>query len=244
MQENNPHASTPINRKMILAGMILVFIIVQVGFHATYIKYFPTFTKFKWVHHIHGALMAAWVILLFVQPLLIFKQKFTIHRFLGKLSYVLAPLMFVSMILIAKQNYQSGLLKKSVVDVMANQSITWLQILLFALFYSLAIYFRKKTVWHMRFMIGTAILMLGPPMNRILVSYFPEMGVSTILPLVLGLKTAVAACLLIGDVAKKSNWIPYGIVLGAFLFADLVFVERYAAPWQSIGNLIVRYLYQ
>lgn len=244
MQENNPHPSTAMNMKLILTGMILVFIIVQVGFHATYIKHFPTFTGFTWVHHIHGALMAAWVILLVVQPILIIQKRYTIHRFLGKLSYVLAPLMFISMLFIARQNYQSGLLKKSVVDVMANQSITWMQIVLFAIFYSLAIYFRKRTDWHMRFMIGTAILMLGPPMNRMLFYYFPSIGVSNILPLVLFLKTAMAALLFLNDLTKKKNWVPCLIVMSAFLFADLVFYERYAAPWQAIGKMIVHYLYQ
>ena len=38
-----------------------------------YLQYFPEFEKFTWLHHIHGALMASWIMLLVVQPVLIYK---------------------------------------------------------------------------------------------------------------------------------------------------------------------------
>ncbi len=120
-----------IKTRNIIFGMIVMFVIVHIGFHATYIKQFPEFQKFTWVHHVHGALMGAWVLLLLVQPILIHKKKFTTHRFLGRLSYAVAPCMIVSMIFIARQNYQTGIIEKSSTDVMAIQSITWMQIIMF-----------------------------------------------------------------------------------------------------------------
>lgn len=99
------------------------------------------------------------------------------------------------MFLVAKQNYQTGILEKASIDVMANQSITWMQLFMFVFFYSLAVYYRKFTYKHMRFIIGTAILMIGPPLNRILFIYFPEIGVANILPIVLYVKTAIIAVL-------------------------------------------------
>lgn len=242
-QENIKHISQT-NIKHIITGMIFMFIVVHIGFHATYIKHFPEFTKFNWIHHIHGALMGAWVLLLVVQPVLIYHKRFTTHRFLGKLTYVLAPIIMTSMFFVARENYQAGILKKNSDDVMAIQSITWMQLFMFVLFYALAIYHRKITAMHMRFIIGTAILMIGPPMNRILISYFPEMGAATILLVVLYLKTALAAILFFIDVAKKKNWIPYLIVLLAFLFSNLVYHARYSEIWQAFGNFVVHHLYQ
>ena len=77
LQDNITHAP-PTNIKAIITGMILVFLIVHIGFHATYIKHFPEFTEFSWIHHIHGALMGSWVILLVLQPVLIYKRRFTV----------------------------------------------------------------------------------------------------------------------------------------------------------------------
>jgi hypothetical protein len=187
--------------------------------------------------------MGAWVLLLVVQPILIHKQKFAAHRFLGKLSYVITPLIIISMFFVARENYQTGILKKSPVEVMAVQSITWMQLFMFVLFYSLAIYFRKFSYKHMRFIIGIAIIMLGPPTNRILFSYFPEIGVANILLIALYLKTALAAALFLSDFIKKKNWTPYLIVLSAFILADIVYYARYSAAWQAFGRFVVNNLY-
>ncbi|WP_460561673.1 hypothetical protein [Ferruginibacter profundus] len=233
----------PIKTRNIIFGMILVFIIVHIGFHATYIKEFPVFQKYNWLHHIHGALMGSWILLLLLQPILIHRKKFATHRFLGKLSYAIAPCMIVSMVLVARYNYQTGILKKSAADVIATQSITWMQIVMFVLFYSLAIYCRKNPYKHMRFMIATAIIMLGPPINRIIVSYFPGVPIPYIFLIALYIKTSVAAALFLNDVMKKKNLMPALIVLSAFLFSDIVFHARYSAAWQAIGRFIVNTFY-
>ena len=240
---NNLNQAAVIKTRNIIIGMILMFVIVHIGFHATYIKEFPEFQKFNWVHHIHGALMGAWVLLLLLQPILIHKKKFAAHRFLGKLSYAVAPCVIVSMVFIARQNYQTGILKKSAADVMAIQSITWMQTVMFVLFYSLAIYYRKNSYNHMRFMIATAIVMIGPPINRIIFSYFPDVPTLYIFLISLYVKTAVAAALFFSDFVKKKYLMPGLIVLVTFLFSDLVFHARYTDAWQAIGKLIVKIFY-
>ena len=240
---NNLNQAAVIKTRNIIIGMILMFVIVHIGFHATYIKEFPEFQKFNWVHHIHGALMGAWVLLLLLQPILIHKKKFAAHRFLGKLSYVVAPCVIVSMVFIARQNYQTGILKKSAAEVMAIQSITWMQIVMFLLFYSLAIYFRKNSYNHIRFMIATAIVMLGPPINRIIFSYFPDVPTLYIFLISLYVKTGVAAALFLSDFIKKKNIMPGLVVLLTFLFSDLVFHARYTDAWQAIGKFIVHMFY-
>ena len=244
MQQDNINHPSQNNIKAIIIGMILIFVIVHIGFHATYLKHIPEFTGFTWIHHIHGALMTSWVFLLVLQPILIYKRKYTAHHFFGKLTYVIAPLIVISMFLIAKQNYQTGILKKDSIDVMAIQSITWMQLFMFVLFYSLAIYFRKNTYWHMRFIIGTAIIMIGPSMNRILISYFPNIGATNILPIVLYLKTILAAAFFLSDFSKKKNWTPNLIVVITFLFSDFVYHARYSDAWQTFGNFIINNFYK
>jgi hypothetical protein len=232
-----------IKTRNIIIGMILMFIIVHIGFHATYIKQFPLFEKYNRVHHIHGALMGSWVLLLLVQPILIHYKKFAAHRFLGKLSYAVAPCVIVSMVFIARNNYETGILKKSAAEVMATQSITWMQIVMFVMFYSLAIYFRKNPYNHMRFMIATAIVMLGPPINRIIFSYFPDVPTLYIFLISLYVKTGVAAALFLNDFIKRKNWRPCLVILSVFLFSDAVFHARYSDAWQAVGKFIVNTFY-
>ncbi|MCH6235833.1 hypothetical protein [Cognataquiflexum rubidum] len=232
-----------INTRNIIFSMILLFIVVQIGFHASYIQYFPTFKEFTWLHHIHGALMAAWVILLVLQPVFIHTKKFAAHRFFGKLSYVLAPLMVISTIIIARVSYHKWVGAYSSEEVFSWQSVTWMQLFLFVLFYSLAIFYRKHTFRHMRFMIGTAIIMVGPSLSRILNAYLDTSLEIDFELIPLYFKTGLAAALLSLDLIKKKDWMPYTIMLFSFLFADLVYHARYSEVWQSFGRFVVQWLY-
>ena len=224
-------------------GMLMVFIIVHIGFQATYIQYFPTFNEFTRLHHIHGALMASWVFLLVLQPVLIYKRKFTAHRFLGKLSYVIAPLMVISMLIIARVSFHKWVGEFGSVEVFSWQSVTWMQLLMFVLFYSLATFYKKDTVRHMRFMIGTAIIMVGPSLSRILNEYLDTSLEVDFELIPLYFKTTLAAGLLTSDIIKKKDWMPYSVVLSAFLVADLVYYARYSEAWQSFGRVVVQWLY-
>ena len=86
----NPESKTrDITPKVFFITMGFLFVLMQVAFHPEYIKYFPQFGGFNWLHHTHGALMASWVIILFIQPYLIYKRKYRAHRFIGKVSYLM-----------------------------------------------------------------------------------------------------------------------------------------------------------
>lgn len=91
--------------KAIIFGMTLLFIALQIGFHPTYMQYFPEFKEFNWVHHTHGALMVSWMVMLVIQPFLILKRKYQIHRQIGKISFIIAPLMVIFMYLVMRIGY-------------------------------------------------------------------------------------------------------------------------------------------
>lgn len=232
-----------INTKAIIFLMVLVFVTVQVGFHATYIRYFPDFKQFNWLHHIHGALMASWVILLVVQPILIHKRKFVTHRFIGKLTYLIAPLLIISILFAAKFNYTSSIAEYSFVEVFSGQSITWMALFNFVLFYSLAIFYKKDTAKHLRFMIGTALVMIGPSLDRIIFSYFPISPEFDMSYIQLYFKVGLAAILLLNDIIKKKEWKPYLIVFLAFLFSAFVYHARYSEAWLAFGRFVVNTFY-
>jgi hypothetical protein len=80
------------------AGVLIIalMLLTLAGFYPTYISKFPTFENVTKVHHFHGAMMMMWVSLLAVQPFLIAYKKYKIHRTLGQVSYVVAPIVLYS----------------------------------------------------------------------------------------------------------------------------------------------------
>ena len=100
MQQDKINQAPTYHTKAIVVGMGLLFIFLQIGFHPTYLQYFPKFEQFNCLHHTHGAIMVSWMIILVLQPYLILKGKYRIHRIIGKISYIIAPLMIVSMFLV------------------------------------------------------------------------------------------------------------------------------------------------
>ncbi len=224
--------------KAIIIGMGLLFILLQIGFHPTYFQYFPQFETFTWLHHIHGALISAWIILLVVQPVLMHKGLCKAHRFIGKLSYIIAPLMIVSMCLILRLSYHKLVLNSSPKDEMSNQAPIIMQLFSFTVLYGLAIFYRMHTFYHMRFMIGTALLMIIPTVSRIFFEYFAaEFWYD------LYLSVGLAAVLLIYDIRKKADWKPYAIVTAILMSILMVYHARYSQAWATFGRFVVDTFY-
>ena len=66
-----------------------LLLLVIAGFYKSYYGLFPDFNSSITVPmHFHAFVMSLYVILLIVQPFLIFYKKFETHRLLGKFSYV------------------------------------------------------------------------------------------------------------------------------------------------------------
>ena len=51
--------------------------------------------------HLHALAATLWLLLLIAQPLAVRKRRMQVHRSLGKASFVLAPLMVLSIVLLA-----------------------------------------------------------------------------------------------------------------------------------------------
>jgi len=138
---------------------LLLIPLAIIAFYKPYFQYFPSFVGIRSSLHIHTFIASLWILLLIAQPLLILKKKFNSHRTLGKISYVLFPLMVASfiplMINVAQSQFPKALFF-SVADLT-----------LLIIFYGLAIYHKTKVQLHMRYMILTAIVFLGPTVGRI-----------------------------------------------------------------------------
>ena len=148
--------------------MLLLIALVVLGFYKTYFSHFRDFSESTTAlshsrvtifHHLHIAFAALWILLLIIQPLLIRYEKFKIHKMIGKISYFIFPLLILSFIPLILRILQADYPILSYLPIAGGT--------LLILFYSLAVYNRKNTPRHMRYMIGTAIVLLGPTFGRI-----------------------------------------------------------------------------
>lgn len=223
--------------------IILSFILVIVwGFSKPYFLLFPAFHGVMNAEHYHFALMAIWCGILFAQPLLIKYKKLKLHRFIGKFTFLLIPLLLHSIFLVVKASYYSKISELPREQLLARLAIQLPDIVTFGFFYILAIIYRKNTKYHLRFMLATAFLMFGPAIFRIFRDYFG------IVPMTASFYTFIASdilCLgfLLFDIYKKQPVKPFLIILSAFLVEHLIFEIRMTWIWQSFAERFVWFFF-
>ena len=140
--------------------MLLLIPLVILGFYKTYFSQFPDFNeKITLFHHLHAAIASVWILTLISQPLLIRYKKYKIHKIIGKFTYAIFPLLILSFVPMILRNLNS--------DTPLNAFFPIADCTLLILLYLLAVYNKKNTPKHMRYMIGAAIVFLGPTIGRI-----------------------------------------------------------------------------
>jgi len=228
-------SSIPYNRISLFFVLILAFI--TWGFYKTYIVFFPGFTGFRFAQHFHGAMMMTWMAFLIVQPLLIRSGKKNIHRMIGKLSYVIAPLLMVSIFLVSRMVYQRQDPPESHEEKIARIALSIPDLVAFGTLYGLAIFNRRITYNHLRYMIGTSLLMIPPGLGRALIIFYHQ-TLDQAVDLTNYLAMGIAAALMINDIVKKRSYIPFAIVFAVVGFTELIWELRNTPIWQAIGEAI------
>lgn len=137
-----------------------VLLFAFIAFYRTYFGLFPSFTGTTWVVHFHATVIILWFLMLIIQPVLIRKKRADLHALIGKVSYFLVPLIVLSFVLIIRQTELRGKNLPVFAIAIVNSST-------FIIFYLLAIYYRKKTSWHIRFMVLTVIPFIDPAAGRL-----------------------------------------------------------------------------
>ncbi|MGR3809145.1 hypothetical protein [Jiulongibacter sp. NS-SX5] len=208
-------------------AMFILLLLVFVAFYKTYFEHFPDFklkrsslsqSKISIFDHLHVLLSLSWIGLLIVQPILIRSGKYKNHRLLGRASYVIFPLTILSCIQPINRIFQSDH------EVLAYLPISDCVVLVF--FYALAIYFKNDVAKHMRYMIGTAFVFLGPIAGRIgpnLFQIHPIMAIHICFFCVY----LLVAVLLFFDRKHGRNYKPYLVILATLALKQLFIVMTY-----------------
>src|SRR5665647_128295 len=77
---------------------LLLIPLIYAGFYKSYFQSFPFAKNIHVFEHLHAFIASVWVLLMIVQPFLIFNKQTALHRKVGKLSYVVFPLLILSIV--------------------------------------------------------------------------------------------------------------------------------------------------
>lgn len=161
--------------KLLLFLFAVVVVVSLAGFYASYLRHLGEAGKFPPLIHVHFAAFIGWFILVLVQPVLILKKQYAIHRKLGQLSYFLAPLLVLTIALLTKDKIQRDLATFPE-DAPMTAFIGLMDIVSFSACYIIAMVTRRNIRWHVAFIIGATLIVLNPGMARLLNGIQPGLG--------------------------------------------------------------------
>jgi len=145
-------------------------LIVFAGFARTYyLKGLFGIPALPLLLHIHGAVMTLWYALFFVQVRLVATHRLALHRKLGIAGVFLAGLVAVLGTIVslglAKRDLLAQPHSSDVLLLLAFQLFDI--VLVFVILVSLAIYLRRRSDYHKRFMTLAMLSVLGPALTRL-----------------------------------------------------------------------------
>lgn len=214
---------------------IALFALAILGFWPSYFaKFFDGTGDFTFYFHFHAFFAVLWIFMLIAQPILIRKKKFELHRKIGKLSYVVVPLISISIILLAHST-----LKGPKENLGLELWVPAKDLLIFAVGYGIAIKYKRTMPIHARGMIVAGIVLIEPALVRlILFIFFPDSGfdpsgylatISLVYLILIGLITAERK-------QKVGRWV-FPLALGLYIFVHSILVFQIRIPsWQEFAQ--------
>lgn len=135
------------------------------------------------IYHVHGFFMVLWVTMAIVQPMLVVRKKTRMHRLIGKISYGIMPVVFITAFLVIRHTYHASValqtdqvqrgftaVDKDVIraNAAAVTRLGFLYLSWLFLFYTLAVINRKKILPHATYMFAAILTILGPTADRLI----------------------------------------------------------------------------
>lgn len=195
--------------------LLLLIPLTFFGFYKTYFVQFPNFEEnINIFIHLHAFIASIWILLLIVQPLLIINRKNQLHRKIGKLSYFVFPILILSFV--------PQMIRIINSDVPQFLFFPLADSILLVLFYSLAMYNRRNTSKHMRYIIGAATVFLGPTIGRIgpkLLDWSEDMTQNV----QYGIIYLILIGLIFYDIRNRKNYQPYILILTVWVIHQITF---------------------
>lgn len=159
-----------------------LFLLIPLAVIGFYPSYWSKITDdIPTIKHIHAFFMSTWVVMSILQPYLIMKKKIHVHKTIGKVSYVLIPLIVMSGYVLIQARYDRILLRiqnevatgkaslmsdEVLSQVASSQRLGIMFFLILVICYSLAIANRKNILKHATYMMGAIFTSIDPTLDR------------------------------------------------------------------------------
>ncbi|MBL7814159.1 MAG: hypothetical protein JNL70_04060 [Saprospiraceae bacterium] len=221
---------------------ILLLAISFLGFYPTYLTHFPTFSGFTSAHHFHGLMALLWILLLIVQPFLIRAKQNELHRQVGKLGYIIMPLLVYSLFWVSKVTYFKNLQTMSEAEALAILPNGTVEVFDFSILFALGMIYRKNTAYHLRFLASTGLMMLGPGLGRFLITTF-GLPFPVVLLFIILSTTGIGLIWMILDIRNKKSAFPMAIFILLGISAGFINANSSSEWWQSFGKWWVNTLF-
>lgn len=213
------------------AGLLLLSIVT---FWPTYVSLPPSANSPY--THVHAFLAVMWMLLLIVQPWLVRSGRLRTHRRIGRLSWILAPVFVIAVILLAHHRIKG--LEGPAYDIQTY--VLWLQfsiITVFSLSYALAMFHRKDMAYHARFMVCTGLTLIDPVLIRLMfwIDNTPTWNYQW---LTFGLTDGLLLALIWADrdAGRGRGVFPAMLVLFALSQVPALFSLTHQAWWQAFAR--------
>lgn len=210
-------------------------VLVIVGFWPSYFsKFFDGSAVFTQYFHFHTITAILWVLFLILQPILIRSKKFQTHRLVGKLSYGLVPLLFISVILLAHHR-----IDPDVENLAWRVWIPFKDLFIFTFGYGVAIKYRKTLPIHARGMIVAGMALIEPTMVRLFINVI---GIPQPLGYYLGISPVyiILIFLMVLERKEKSGRWVFPSAFGLFLFIHIVRIFKIRIPvWDDFAHWFI-----
>jgi hypothetical protein len=162
-----------------MAVAVLFPLIILAGFARTYYLkgLFGTPPLASMLVHLHGVLMTMWIALFVTQVWLIRSRQVRVHQRLGYAGIGLAVLIIGAGFVTALRGAKFG--SASTPPGIAPHAfliVPMFDLLMFAIFFGGAVYYRKKPAQHKALMLLTAINFLPPAVGRIQIASLQALG--------------------------------------------------------------------
>lgn len=222
--------------------IVLIIFGIQWGFYKTYTSQFPEFPNATYVIHLHGAALMAWLVMLVVQPILIATGRNQWHRKLGQLSWVLGPFAITMLFLVGRGSYYRVPDPLNTPDFLSTMVLDIRGFLSFAIFWALAMIHRKDPNAHMRYMLATGLLGVGPGVARGLIHSFDFSLMNAIL-VTDAIDLIIVGTMLGFDIARHKNYRPLLVVFLVFLVGLILWVMSPTKPWLEFARWYAQTFY-
>lgn len=216
-----------------------ILLVALLGFWKSHFGLYPGFGEWPVVVHFHALVLLLWLGMLIVQPVLIRTRQFAAHRWLGRVSFGLVPLVVLSMLAVSRNQFVRfvGLVPER--QNLADLFIPLSQTLLFG--YGLAMVYRRQPGAHMRYVVASSFVFLSPALGRVpaLWNGVPFSWTSVLISFLV--PDIVLLWLLLLDGRNRKNIRPYLVSLALLLASHIgwLFLPG-SSVWQLTASELVR----